>query len=219
MTCGPERGTPDPIRLDQGDDHDMVVFGREMRSVRRAREWLRAFLGERVPVAQADDAILVVSELVTNALRHGLGDVVVRASIEEPTSVRVSVTDSGPERPALLPLESDAHRRCRPAHRRRGRRLVGRSGVPRRQDRVGGGRFARMTGLASAAAGQLRCDHVREEPTVSATILWIIAAILVIVGIVQLIQGQIILGIVLIVLGLLVGPGGYSLFRPRGRVS
>lgn len=103
MTCGPERGAADPIRLDQGDDHDMVVLGREMRSVRRAREWLRAFLGARVPVAQADDAILVVSELVTNALRHGLGDVVVRASIEEPTSVRVAVTDSGPEQPTLLP--------------------------------------------------------------------------------------------------------------------
>ena len=49
----------------------------------------------------------------------------------------------------------------------------------------------------------------------SATVLWIIAAILVIVGMVQLIQGQIILGIVLIVLACLVGPGGYSLFRTR----
>ena len=49
----------------------------------------------------------------------------------------------------------------------------------------------------------------------SSTILWIIAAILVIVGIVQLIQGQIILGIVLIVAGCLVGPGGYSIFRNR----
>jgi hypothetical protein len=49
----------------------------------------------------------------------------------------------------------------------------------------------------------------------SATVLWIIAAILVIVGIVQLIQGQIIFGIVLIVLGCLVGPGGYSIFRTR----
>lgn len=47
------------------------------------------------------------------------------------------------------------------------------------------------------------------------TILWIIAAILVIVGIVQLLQGQIIFGVVLIVLGLLVGPGGYSLFSRR----
>jgi len=54
-----------------------------------------------------------------------------------------------------------------------------------------------------------------KENLMSATVLWIIAAILVIVGIVQLIQGQIILGIVLIVLGCLVGPGGYSLFRSR----
>jgi hypothetical protein len=49
----------------------------------------------------------------------------------------------------------------------------------------------------------------------SATLLWIIAAILVVVGVVQLIQGQIILGIVLIIAGCLVGPGGYSLFRSR----
>ena len=49
----------------------------------------------------------------------------------------------------------------------------------------------------------------------SATVLWVIAVILVVVGIVQLIQGQLVLGIVLIVLGCLVGPGGYSLFRRR----
>ncbi len=46
-------------------------------------------------------------------------------------------------------------------------------------------------------------------------VLWIIAAILVIVGIVQLFQGQIILGVVLIIAGCLVGPGGYSIFRGR----
>ena len=50
-----------------------------------------------------------------------------------------------------------------------------------------------------------------------ATILWIIAAILVIVGIVQLFQGQILFGIILIVVGCLVGPGGYSIFRGRTR--
>jgi len=49
----------------------------------------------------------------------------------------------------------------------------------------------------------------------TATVLWIIAAILVVVGIVQLFQGQIILGIVLIIAGCLVGPGGYSIFRTR----
>jgi hypothetical protein len=44
------------------------------------------------------------------------------------------------------------------------------------------------------------------------TILWIIAAVLVIAGIVALVRGQIIAGIVLIVVGLLVGPGGVSIF-------
>lgn len=48
-----------------------------------------------------------------------------------------------------------------------------------------------------------------------ATLLWILAVILVVVGIVQILQGQVILGIVLIVAGCLVGPGGYSLFRNR----
>ena len=47
------------------------------------------------------------------------------------------------------------------------------------------------------------------------TLLWIVAAILVLVGIVQIFQGQILLGILFIVGGCLVGPGGYSLFRQR----
>jgi hypothetical protein len=50
---------------------------------------------------------------------------------------------------------------------------------------------------------------------VNSTVLWIIAAILVVVGIVQLIQGQIIFGVVLIIAACLVGPGGYSVFRAR----
>ncbi len=44
------------------------------------------------------------------------------------------------------------------------------------------------------------------------TILWIIAAILVIAGIVAIVRGQLLWGIVLIVVGLLVGPGGMSVF-------
>ena len=50
---------------------------------------------------------------------------------------------------------------------------------------------------------------------VNATVLWVIAVILVIVGIVQLFQGQVIFGIVLIILGCLVGPGGVSIFNRR----
>ena len=41
-------------------------------------------------------------------------------------------------------------------------------------------------------------------------LLWILAVILVIFGVVRLVQGDILWGIVLIVLGLLVGPGGVS---------
>ncbi|MEJ7766079.1 MAG: GPGG-motif small membrane protein [Acidimicrobiales bacterium] len=47
-------------------------------------------------------------------------------------------------------------------------------------------------------------------------ILWIAAVIIGIIGIFQLLQGQIIFGIVLIVIACLVGPGGYSIFRSRG---
>jgi hypothetical protein len=44
------------------------------------------------------------------------------------------------------------------------------------------------------------------------TILWIIAAILVIAGIVTILRGSVIGGIVLIIVGLIIGPGGFSLF-------
>ncbi|TQL69118.1 hypothetical protein FB381_3020 [Nocardioides albertanoniae] len=45
-----------------------------------------------------------------------------------------------------------------------------------------------------------------------ALVLWLIAAVLVISGIVSLVRGQMLWGIVLIVVGLLVGPGGVSIF-------
>lgn len=43
-------------------------------------------------------------------------------------------------------------------------------------------------------------------------ILWILAVILVLAGIFNLVKGQLLWGIVLIVVGLAVGPGGYSIF-------
>jgi hypothetical protein len=43
-------------------------------------------------------------------------------------------------------------------------------------------------------------------------ILWLIAVVLVIAGIVTIVRGGLLLGIVLIVVGLLVGPGGVSIF-------
>jgi hypothetical protein len=46
-------------------------------------------------------------------------------------------------------------------------------------------------------------------------LLWILAVIIAVVGIVQLFQGQIIFGILLLILACVIGPGGYSLFRSR----
>ena len=45
-----------------------------------------------------------------------------------------------------------------------------------------------------------------------ATLLWILAVVLVIAGVVALVRRQVLWGVVLIVVGLLVGPGGVSLF-------
>jgi hypothetical protein len=53
-----------------------------------------------------------------------------------------------------------------------------------------------------------------------ATLLWIAAVVLVVLGIITLISGNILLGLLLIIVGLLVGPGGVSIFSGRrtGRV-
>lgn len=46
-------------------------------------------------------------------------------------------------------------------------------------------------------------------------LLWILAVILVVYGVITLINGSIIFGIILIIVGLAVGPGGYSVFNSR----
>jgi hypothetical protein len=47
----------------------------------------------------------------------------------------------------------------------------------------------------------------------AATLLWLLAVVLVIAGIVSLVRGAVLAGIVLIIVGLLVGPGGVSIWH------
>jgi len=47
----------------------------------------------------------------------------------------------------------------------------------------------------------------------AATLLWVVAAVFVIAGIVALVRGSVLAGVALIVVGLLIGPGGVSIFR------
>ena len=56
-----------------------------------------------------------------------------------------------------------------------------------------------MTGLLALSSG-------------AATLLWILAVVLVIMGVISIVRGGVLAGIVLVIVGLLVGPGGVSLF-------
>jgi hypothetical protein len=51
----------------------------------------------------------------------------------------------------------------------------------------------------------------------SASLLWIIAVVVAIIGVIVLISGSILWGIVLLIVAALIGPGGYSIFRGRTR--
>ena len=62
-------------------------------SVRRARNLVNAHTSA-VTAQQRTDAALMVSELVTNALRHGVGTISLRIDVE-PRGVRIEVSDQG----------------------------------------------------------------------------------------------------------------------------
>lgn len=47
------------------------------------------------------------------------------------------------------------------------------------------------------------------------SVLWVIAVVIAVIGIIQLFQGQILLGIILLVVAAAVGPGGWTAFRSR----
>ncbi len=43
--------------------------------------------------------------------------------------------------------------------------------------------------------------------------MWVVSVILVVAGIVQVFQGQILFGVFLLILGFGIGPGGFSFFK------
>jgi signal transduction histidine kinase len=74
------------------------LFGRELTEVRRAREATRKALFDWGLGEHSDFFELIVSELVTNALRHGEGPIRVRVSCDS-TCLRLEVHDDGSGRP------------------------------------------------------------------------------------------------------------------------
>ena len=68
-------------------------FGREVAEIPRSRHYVADVLA-RAGAEATDALLLVASELITNAVRHGVGDVELRV-IVEPECVRLEVLDGG----------------------------------------------------------------------------------------------------------------------------
>ncbi|GAC1435139.1 MAG: hypothetical protein NVSMB51_03930 [Solirubrobacteraceae bacterium] len=71
-----------------------ITLPRNVEASSRARAAVRDELGGRVPDATLDDVLLVVSELVTNALVHGQGMIELRVELDG-QSVKGEVIDEG----------------------------------------------------------------------------------------------------------------------------
>lgn len=76
------------------------------QAVSVARGHLRQ-LCNNLPAPLLDDALLLMSELVTNAIRHGDGEVTVRLW-PRPDSVRIEVTDASPRYPVATDSSVEA---------------------------------------------------------------------------------------------------------------
>ncbi|MGW3965628.1 ATP-binding protein [Amycolatopsis sp. NPDC005003] len=71
-----------------------------------ARRFTRLALLAWTDGAAVDDALLVVTELATNALRHGRGEPVLRLSVDG-GDVRIEVFDDNPAPPVRRPAGDD----------------------------------------------------------------------------------------------------------------
>lgn len=103
----------------QADPPDVAAFyDPDPRSPARARRMVRDTLTDRHLSHLAEDAIIVVSELAANAVRHARSGLAVTLA-NTPVGVRISVTDSSGQLPAL-------HRAAPNAEAGRGLQLVDR---------------------------------------------------------------------------------------------
>ncbi|MEU1277417.1 ATP-binding protein [Streptomyces sp. NPDC005805] len=93
----------------------LLLLDRHPESVGYARRHARQFVTSHVPDVPRDplaDVVLVVSELVTNAVRYGgePGDSVQVAVAAEPGRVRIEVRDTSRRRPQHRPESEDRTR-------------------------------------------------------------------------------------------------------------
>jgi anti-sigma regulatory factor (Ser/Thr protein kinase) len=96
--------------------HDFA-FACDPRSVGEARRWIQAQMSAALPHHPSvpdliEDAVIVVSELVTNAVRGGCTAGILQWSVDDSRLLRVAVTDDSPGWPELIRAgSSDEHGR------------------------------------------------------------------------------------------------------------
>jgi anti-sigma regulatory factor (Ser/Thr protein kinase) len=71
-----------------------LALARASSAPAAAREWLSLSFGDHLERDELDQAKLLVSELVSNSVMHGRGEIVVRAQLDE-ERLLVEVTDEG----------------------------------------------------------------------------------------------------------------------------
>jgi anti-sigma regulatory factor (Ser/Thr protein kinase) len=106
----PPRGTPAVSVPDAGDIVESTT--RSLQANRRAPSEARRHVVEACtgwPESAVKVARLLTTEVVTNAVIHGAGDVGLAVTVEE-RMLRVEVSDESPELPVLVPLVNPAQR-------------------------------------------------------------------------------------------------------------
>jgi len=89
-------------------DIQRVTLSEGLRAPARARAWI-AENTQGLPDNLVDDAMLVASELVTNAVRYGAPDVTLGLA-HVPGGLRIEVGDCGETLPLLAPVVPANHR-------------------------------------------------------------------------------------------------------------
>ena len=80
---------------------------RHPSEISRSRERARKALTDWGLAGHTDPAELIVSELTTNALRHGAGPITVRLSYTQEGDLWLEVHDHGPDRPVVQKTTAD----------------------------------------------------------------------------------------------------------------
>lgn len=95
-------------RRDDGADARLLTLPPDLRSIRAAREFVARWCASAgLSPERCDDALLLTSELVTNAVLHGRSEVCVE--VEELQGLfRISVFDENSRHPAAVAEDPDA---------------------------------------------------------------------------------------------------------------